>query len=92
MFAFNLLKGIALMLVASYVLELLMTGTVTHTPLDFIGDVVVSILQIPGAILDFILCAAFQLIDFVIEVIWDGIPGLSDVFNSPSVSDLFNAC
>lgn len=90
--AIKIIMAIAIIILCSMVLELMMTGSITTSITSFVSGIVSSILEIPLVIMDFLVCAAFQLFDFAISAIWDIIPGLSDVFSSPSASDLFNAC
>lgn len=83
----------AVVLIAlNMVLELSLTGNVTLNAASFLSQIVSQVLNIPMQILSFLACVMFQIIDFIIEILWDMIPGLSDVFSAPSASDLFNAC
>jgi len=90
--AFQILKFFLILIALSMVLELSLTGSVTLTAFNFIADLVAEIVSIPFQLMDFLACVMFQIIDFIIEAIWDMVPAVSDVVSAPSASDLFNAC
>lgn len=89
----QVLKYVVICLLMVTVLTYFVTGVFDISPItDLVNGFVSSILMLPVLIGQMLVCVAVKVIDIAITIIWDLVPGLSDVFSAPSVSSIISGC